>query len=302
MSDEMMNQYDDSGSGNSLKGYKIVVIILTVIIAALSFQYYRQVNKLRGSEADLMVERDTLQNRLSAIAFDLSNLKTENDTINQNLIIERHKADSLLNKLKQERSWSYAKIKQYERELGTMRTVMQGYIHQIDSLNQLNIALSNENIQVKKELASTRLRAETAEEGRQELQALVRKGAVVTARDIDLKALNARDQQVQRARRATRLRVDLILNANPMASVGERSIYVRIIGPGRMVLASSSNALFEFEGEKITYSAMRSDVDYQGEALPVSLYYSGDAITEGKYNVEIYMDGYRIGTNEIILK
>ena len=152
MSDEMMNQYDDSGSGNSLKGYKIVVIILTVIIAALSFQYYRQVNKLRGSEADLMVERDTLQNRLSAIAFDLSNLKTENDTINQNLIIERHKADSLLNKLKQERSWSYAKIKQYERELGTMRTVMQGYIHQIDSLNQLNIALSNENIQVKKEL------------------------------------------------------------------------------------------------------------------------------------------------------
>ena len=225
MSDEMMNQYDDSGSGNSLKGYKIVVIILTVIIAALSFQYYRQVNKLRGSEADLMVVRDTLQNRLSAIAFDLSNLKTENDTINQNLIIERHKADSLLNKLKQERSWSYAKIKQYERELGTMRTVMQGYIHQIDSLNQLNIALSNENIQVKKELASTRLRAETAEEGRQELQALVRKGAVVTARDIDLKALNARDQQVQRARRATRLRVDLILNANPMASVGERSIY-----------------------------------------------------------------------------
>lgn len=52
--------------------------------------------------------------------------------------IERQRADSLMQRLKQERSWSLAKIKQYEKEVGTLRTIMRGYLHQIDSLNTLN--------------------------------------------------------------------------------------------------------------------------------------------------------------------
>lgn len=46
-----------------------------------------------------------------------------------------------------------------------MRTVMEGYIHQIDSLNTLNQKLVNENITYRKEITSARLRADMAEEG-----------------------------------------------------------------------------------------------------------------------------------------
>lgn len=305
--EEDYNYYEDegtpSGSGQP-KIFMYLTIALTVALLALTFQYFRQVNALRGSEEELTIERDTLQNRLALFAEDISNLTTENDTINKHLAEERLKADSLLSVIKKERNWSYSKIKAYENELKTMQGVLKTYIYQIDSLNQLNQKLSSENIRVKKELSSANLRAETAEEDAQELRSKVRKGAVITARDINLLALNTKDKVESKAKRATRLRVDLTLNGNPLAVLGEREIYVRIKGPGDVLLSSSANSFFEFEGQKLAYSAIRSNVDYQGEDLPVSLYFNsskGD-LDAGAYSLEIYMDGYLIGSNEIILK
>ncbi|MFI3261796.1 MAG: hypothetical protein R3Y26_02685 [Rikenellaceae bacterium] len=305
MTEEDFDHYedDDAPSGNSQqKIFMYLTIALTVALLVLTYQYFKQVNILRGSEAELTIERDTLQNRLAIFAEDISKLTTENDTINEQLRGERLKADSLLSVIKKERNWSYSKIKGYENELKTMQGVMKTYLIKIDSLDRLNQKLSTENIRVKKELSSVKLRAESAEEDAQELRSKVRKGSVITARDIDLVALSTKDKEVSRARRASRLRVSLTLNANPLAVLGEREIYARIKGPGDVLLTSSSNSFFEFEGQKLAYSAIRSNVDYDGNDLAINLFYAGDDIEEGTYNVEIYMDGYMIGSNEIILK
>lgn len=302
MTEDFDHYEDDMPTGNPQKKYLIAIIVLAVLLMALTYQYFRQVDILRGSEQELTVERDTLVNRLSLFAEDISSLRSENDTINQSLITERQRADSLITVMKNERRWSVAKIKKYEKELGTMRTVLKGYVMQIDSLNQLNNKLSKENVRYKKELNTIRNRAESAEENAQELRSQVRKGSVITARDIDLKALNAKDKEEKKAKRASRLRVDLVLNGNPLAQVGEKDIYVRIKGPSGAILSNSTGSFFMFEDQKLVYSAVRSSVDYQGEPLAVSLYYTGQTIEAGTYSVDVYMDGYLIGSNEIILQ
>lgn len=285
----------------TIKGYKILIIALIIILGALTFFHLRQVQMLRGNEAELTVQRDTLFNRLSGVMADFDNLKTENDTINANLAIERQKADSLMTRLKNERSLSYAKIKQYEKELGTLRTIMRSYVQQIDSLNTLNQSLSRQNIEYRRNESTLKLRAETAEEKAQELDTKVRKGSVILARNISLAALNNRDKEVTRASNAVRLRTDFVLTANELAQPGARDIYVRIIGPEGYLLSSSTNNVFECDGERLAYSASRN-VDYQNTDLNVSIYYNGGGIVGGKYAVSVYTDGKLIGSNEIILK
>lgn len=298
---DQMNHYDEPGDNSALKGYKMAVIIMTVLLLAISFQYFRQVNILRGSEEALSIERDTLQSRLGLMMDEFNTIQTENDTINQLLGEEKLRADSLMDRLKQERSWSYAKIKKYEKELGTLRTVMTGYVRQIDSLNRMNVELVAENRRVSRELSGAKLRAEVAEEQNQEFKSKLKKGSVIRARDISLKALRSNDKVTDRVKRATRLRTDLVLSANELAIPGDRMVYIRITGPEGYVLAGEGGALFEYEGDKITYSASR-EVDYQGEDLNVSLYYNGGGIEEGKYVVEVYLDGFLIGSNEIIMR
>ena len=292
------DDYQPSTPDKSIKGLKIMIVILAVILIGLSAMYFLQVKQMRD---DFAVERDTRTNRLTTLLANYDSLRTENDTISQHLEVERFKTDSLLQKLQSERRLSYRKIREYEKQLGYMRTVMEGYIRQIDSLDKMNKQLIGENITYRKEIATARQRADMAEEKANELSTQVRKGSVIRARDIALRALSASDREVSRANRAARLRVDFVLVGNELSTPGERNVYVRIIGPDGYVMANGANDVFNYEGDMITYSAKRS-VDYQNQDLSVSVFYNGAGITGGKYSVMIYIDGHLIGNNEIILR
>lgn len=148
----------------SIRGYRIVIIILSVILVALSALYFSIHRQQMLDNQLLQVERDSIQNDLGRLMTDFDNLRITNDTISASLSFERERADSLMGRLKKERSWSLAKIKQYEKEVGTLRTIMRGYIKQIDSLNTLNKQLIEENVSFRKEISSANLRADMAEE------------------------------------------------------------------------------------------------------------------------------------------
>jgi hypothetical protein len=176
-----------------------------------------------------------------------------------------------------------------------------GYIRQIDSLNTLNKKLITENVSYRKEISSANLRADMAEERTAELENKVKVGAVIHARGINLVALNARSKEVTRIKNAERLRVDFVLSANELATPGNKAVYVRITSPEGYLLTSDAAPTFEFEGTALGYSAMR-EVDYQNDDLDVGLFYNGDGITAGKYAIEVYMDGIKIGSTETILR
>jgi hypothetical protein len=299
--EEYEDDYDDygqQGSDSSLKGYKIVIVILAFILVAVSGLYFYQSSLLKK---DFAIERDTLTNRLVAIKADLDGLHTENDSLNYTIVLERERTDSVMQALLNERSTSRATIRKYQKELGTMRTVLSNYVHQIDSLNTLNRRLITENVGIRKQITSERLRAEKAEEMAEDMTLKIRQGARVMARDIALRPLNNNDKEVTRVSRAARLLVEFVLSANALTDPGSRVVYVRITGPEGYVLANSEQATFNFEGDPLVYSAAR-EVDYQNADLEVGIYYNGPDIVAGAYKVEIYMDGMLVGSYEKTLR
>ena len=293
------SQYEDDDrmeapkSAKSIRGYQTIIVILAVILAALSILYFN-IHRQQQEEYDLLlVDRDSIKSNLSHLMEDFDNLQISNDSISQSLGLERSRADSLMERLTKERSWSYAKIKKYEKEIGTMRTIMRGY---------LRAEVAKENVSYRKEISSANLRAEVAEEKASELSTKVRQGAVIRARGIRLVPLNARDKEVSRVKNASRLRVEFTLAGNDLAEPGERTVYVRITSPDGYVQSNASAATFEFEGERLTYTASR-DVDYQNEDLAVGVYYNdGAGFTAGTYRVEVYADGRLAGQSDIVLR
>lgn len=288
---------DNRGGNKSLKGYKIIIILLVVLLIAVSLIYFMQ-SKERKQEFEM--EREDLTTQISSLITEIDGINYANDTMTVNLAIERTRADSLMDKLQNERNISRATIRKYEQELGTLRTVMKRYVEQIDSLNRINKSLAQENVNYRMQVTNERMRAEAAEERATELSDKVRVGSVVRARDIRLVALNSNDKEVSRAGRAARLRVDFVLSGNELAEPGERFIYARVIHPDGYVMSENSG-MFDAGGERMTYSARR-EVDYQNKDLNVGIYYNGSDITGGTYRVELYMDGYRIGETEISLR
>ena len=271
----------------SIRGYRIVIIILSVILVALSVLYFSIHRQQMVDNQLLQADRDSIQNDLGRLMTDYDNLQVTNDSISANLNVERDRADSLMTRLKKERSWNLAKIKQYEKEVGTLRTVMKSYIRQI--------------VTYRKEISSAKLRAEMAEEKAAELDNKVRVGAVIRARDIRLSALNANSKPVSRIKNAARLRVDFVLTANELATPGEKTVYVRITSPDGYVLTTEAMPTFDFEGERLSYSAMR-EVDYQNQDLEVGIYYNSTGFAAGAYTVQLFCDGRLIGTSQIAMR
>lgn len=290
---------DDRGASvqKSIRGYRVVIVLLAVILAGLSALYFN-LNRQQQHDYELLkIDRDSIQSNLSELIDEYGNLKFTNDTIVANL----EKANEMMEQLKRERRWNYAKIKEYEKEVGTLRSVMKNYLRQIDSLNNLNKKLIDENVSYRKEISSANLRADVAEERATELQNKVQMGSVLRARDIAVIPLNARGKVVSRVKTAATLRVDFTVSSNDLAAAGNREIYVRITSPDGYLLTTDAMPMFRYRDENIGYSASR-EIDYQNEDVDVSIYYNGSGFVAGDYKIELYTDGYILGSSAVALR
>ena len=209
--------------------------------------------------------------------------------------------DQLIERFQQTEATNRAQIRQYEKELGTLRSIMRHYIVQIDSLNNLNIALRQEASDARQEAAENRrqydnLRTEADELGRQ-----VAQGSVVKGRGVSLHAINSSAKETDRSSRTEKLRTDLFLIENSIAKKGPRRVYIRVKGPDGILLTADDRQLFNCAGEEMIYSESR-EVDYQGEEVEVSVYFaSPQPFTKGVYTVDAYTTEGTIGSADLLL-
>ncbi|MBR0533399.1 MAG: hypothetical protein IJK19_01750 [Bacteroidales bacterium] len=251
---------------------------------------------------DLNIEKADLTQEMMELREEYAELQTANDTLNANLEIEREKVDQLIERFQQTEATNRAQIRQYEKELGTLRSIMRHYIVQIDSLNNLNIALRQEASDARQEAAENRrqydnLRTEADELGRQ-----VAQGSVVKGRGVSLHAINASAKETDRSSRTEKLRTDLFLIENSIAKKGPRRVYIRVKGPDGILLTADDRQLFNCAGEEMIYSESR-EVDYQGEEVEVSVYFaSPQPFTKGVYTVDAYTTEGKIGSADLLLK
>ena len=84
-----------------------------------------------------------LKQDLSVLLSDFKSLETDNDTLNEKINTQKAKIQELMDQVERNKGDRYAIIK-LQKEAGTLRSIMQSYVHTIDSLNTLNVKLIGE--------------------------------------------------------------------------------------------------------------------------------------------------------------
>ena len=105
---------------------------------------------------ELEVEKADLAQQMVALQDDFNTLNSDYESINHQLDTSREQVALLIEKLSKTEATNRAKIRQYEKELGTLRSIMKGYIVQIDSLNTLNKKLTADAAAARREAAESR--------------------------------------------------------------------------------------------------------------------------------------------------
>ena len=287
------------------KKLKIIIGVLAAIIVALAGVLIYQMSKkteIKEVVQEVTSSKDSLTNALSLLQQEYSSLSSTNDTINTQLEIERAKVAELIEKVKKTEASNAAQLKKYEKELGTLRSIMKSYIKQIDSLNQMNIALKEEVTEAKKQVEETTAKNEAQAKKIEEQSKKITEGSTVKGRGLSLVALNKRGKVMDRSSRAEQFRVSLSLVENSIADTGLMTVYVRIKDPDGILMTDGGQQVFTCNGEQLIYSAAR-EVDYQGQELDLNIFFTpGAELAKGTYTAEVYTSKGRLGTAEVHLK
>jgi len=283
------------------KSFPVGMIAISIILAGalifLVFLYFNQKNNMIEMETMLTQEKDSLATELRHMVNAYDTLRTNNDSLNAGLEKERGRIVKLLSI----NASNAQLIKKYKSEITTMREIMKSYIVQIDSLNTRNQVLVAENTEIRQQITQVRTTNTELSKVKEELSSKVEIASVIQAKDIIAASLNKNRKETTRINLLDKLRICFTLRENPLAKAGAKEVFMRVIRPDSLVIASSPDNLFEYKGNKMIYSANRQ-VDYMNQDIEMCIFLdnTGDFII-GNYSVELYLEDNIIGRTNFML-
>lgn len=288
-------------------------LIAALIVGNNRSQEDAQKARLEADSLKLAVQQSDLDRQFTELQADFNQYEDQaiylkNDTLVQQYNEARSRIEQLMTELRKERSShkadnaaSQRKIAQLEAEIGTLRGIVKHYLEEIQRLGQ-------ENEGLKRDLATQQQQNQTLNEQVQQTSATnaqltqtVQLARKLNITGLSLTAYNKKDKQEKNITKATRLGVHFIVSPNNTASAGKKTFYVRITSPEGNLLGGGGS--FSLDGANVNCTVAKT-VEYDNGELPVNVYWgaSGTTLTPGEYTVEVFADGYRLGSRRVTLK
>lgn len=260
----------------------------------------------------IAVQQNDLDRQFTELTADFDQYEDQavllkNDTLVQQYNASRARIQELMQELKKERSShnrdmaaSQRKIAQLEAEISTLKGIVKHYLEEI---NRLGV----ENEGLKRDLATSQQQNQTLNEQVQQTSATnaqlnqtVQLARKLNITGLSLTAYNKKDKPERKVTKATKLGVSFIVSPNNTASPGKKTFYIRILSPEGTLLGGGVSC--SYSGQSVACTTSRT-LEYDNGELPVSAYWgaSGVTLTPGDYTVEVFADGYRLGSRHITL-
>lgn len=294
------------------KIYIGIIAALVITIGVLTWQVFDQktfIDSVVLQQGELEEEKDNLTGELQEMLEEYDKLETENEELTEEMLAQKEEITNLLEEIEKNKNNTRLMYK-YKKEVGSLRTIMVGYVVTIDSLNTLNQNLSEENFHIRGELGTVRNNYNALNSEKSKLEDRISRGAALTALNIDASGVrirtNGRQATTWRSGRTEMVRACFTIDDNKVTEPGDKDIYLRVITPDGSVLleegGTKENHTFVAEKEQMVYSAVRT-INYQNTKTDACVYCEiNKDLPEGDYKVELYEAKKLIGISSFKLR
>ncbi|GGM75389.1 hypothetical protein GCM10010967_03640 [Dyadobacter beijingensis] len=295
-------------------GLVVGLILMTILAAVFGYLYYKEHNITQKQETDLEtrvrelaaseIKLDSISKQLDARILEVQGLGGD--------IAELQKVKASLENdrasLRKGNANMGRKIKEYEQFL----TQKDTEIAQLREENQQLISQNEGLTQERNELQTSRQAVRDSLSGvvakNTELESKVTMASALRARNVKVYAVSSkgkvREGENVKSKRVDKVRVDFILEKNPLTTTDNKTVYMRIIDPSGATISDTKtgSGVFQYNGQEQGYTISK-DVMYSNNNQDVSIMYDRDApFTSGKYTIELYSEGFSIGEGSFSVK
>ena len=207
---------------------------------------------------------------------------------------------------------NFSQLKAFYTKLKTEVYLLRSDVKKLKAKNQALIAenrrLKDDNLQLGSDLDGERKNSAALTQERDGLQGKVNLGKQLITYDVVAEGIkirrNGKEKPTTRARRADKIRVVFTIAKNEIATVGQKSVYLRVVGPDDKVITDGGSN-FEYKGQEMGYTS-KENIDYQNSSKDVYMYatnlFGGTGFSKGDYRVEVYCENRKIGASKVTLK
>lgn len=312
-----MSQFNQSGApeeSNNKNKPIIYWVIIAVLLVACIFLFVSK-NKM-AEENDENSKR--MMSQLDSVRTDRVSLQTDFDAASakiDQLVSQNAKLDSNMQKDKEEMLAMQQKIKSM---LGNSKATASELKKARAMINQLNdktaqyeariAELEKENgILTNKNTVLTKERDSTVTQN----IAIKRIGSVLHASNIRMEPIhkkkNGKEKETSKAKKVDVLRLKFDIDENRIAESGTKQLYMRIVGPDGTILSTTTNGsgkMTTSKGDQISFSIMKEISLIKEQPVKdvvVDWNQEGD-FARGSYMIEIFSEGYKVGSGNVTLK
>lgn len=294
-------------------GVFLALVALIVVLIVQNASHTNSANEMQTQVDSLRMENNRLElanltsefDRLNSevLQYEDQQLELTNDSLVQQYNEARQRVEELLKELDKERNSNKAnraKIKQLEDEIATLKGIARHYLEEIRRLNEENEGLRQELTTEKDRNQSLERENANVSRSNAELSETVQLAKKLNITGLSLTGYKKNNNVEKNITKAKTLGVSFTVSPNNTAAPGKKTFYIRIVSPEGNLLGSGP--AFSYDGGSVTSTASR-EMEYANKELPVTVYWTvNTTLTPGDYTVEVFADGYRLGTGRFTMK
>ncbi len=313
-----MSQFNQSApqqNGPARKNNSIIYWVVILVLLAGCIYLFMSKNKMAEENAAIQ-QQD--KKTIDSVSSDRAALQTDFDAASakiDQLVSQNAKMDSALQTDKAEIAKLQGKIRSILSNKNATAAELKSAREMINSLTDKTQQLEMRIAELEKENAQltatnkvvTRERDSTAQKNVE----IKKVGSVLHASNIRMEPIhkrrNGKEKETTKAKKVDVLRITFDIDENRIAESGTKQIYLRILSPSGTALsntANSSGTLTTSTGASLPYSVVKNISLTTGQPVKdVSIDWNQDGdYPKGNYTIEIYNEGYKVGSGSVALK
>lgn len=313
----------ETTSQNNSGALRIGLIVLLAALALVGYLYFNAQSKNKD-----------LQGLLDTKVGELSDTKVKLDSIGRALDAKILEVESLggsveeLEKIKAELEKDIASLKssagfstkKYNDKIAEYERFLIAKDEEITKLKEENGLLASENLTLRTEKDEVLSQNVVLSQSRdslthvvdqvsvknKDLQEKVNTAAALKAVNVEIVGLTSKGKERDgkiKSKRVDQLKVTYNLPSNPLTEKTNKDVYLRILDPNGAVLNDMGRGgVVDFGGREIGYT-LRQAIPYTNNDQEVAMYYQkGQEFNSGVYSVELYSEGFKIGTGNFQIR
>jgi predicted nuclease with TOPRIM domain len=310
-----MEQNQENKSNTALKAGLILAFALAALFGFLYFNARQEVDQknidITGKTKELLrtnSKLDSIGTQLDAKIAEIQSLGGQVEELQklkaQLEIDKKNLANSKTVSIKsyEEKIKGYeAVLKQKDDELAKLREENAVLTTQNTTLNTENTGLKTDVSTLKTEKTQLSDSVYSVSVKNKELAEKVTLAAALKAMNINVTAFNSRGKEYEgggyKAKWVDKLKIFFKLAENPLTKKEDKTVYMRLLDPMGNVVSdmATGSGTFQFGGKETVYTT-KMPVTYDNSGQIVDMFYQrGAAYEKGKYTIELYSEGFRIG-------